>query len=147
MAKLRLFPTRDASARAAAHRAMARAALFSDSSTRTRLKRYNHHTEKARALEEQAGHPLHVVYLARSATRLEIHAPTWQDALRRTGRADACLVEQTGEREFEVTFSGESPRVIDYRLHYGTAAAALRAVLDYVVHHLEVAAGAHGVES
>ncbi len=46
-----IFPTRDASARAAAHRAMARAALFSNCSTRTRLKRYNHHMHKARRLE------------------------------------------------------------------------------------------------
>ncbi|WP_282041874.1 hypothetical protein [Halomonas alimentaria] len=50
----KLFPTRNASARAAAHRAMARAALFSDSSTRTRLKRYNHHAEQARRLEAAA---------------------------------------------------------------------------------------------
>lgn len=51
MAKLRLFPTRNPSARAAAHRAMAQAALFSDSSASTRLKRYNHHIDKARHLE------------------------------------------------------------------------------------------------
>lgn len=48
---LRLFPTRSPSARASAHRAMARAALFSNSSTRTRLKRYNHHMQQARRLE------------------------------------------------------------------------------------------------
>ncbi|APX94304.1 hypothetical protein BWR19_15935 [Halomonas sp. 1513] len=51
MASFRLFPTRNPSARAAAHRAMARAALFSDTSASTRLKRYNHHIEKARRLE------------------------------------------------------------------------------------------------
>ncbi|WP_136066371.1 hypothetical protein [Modicisalibacter radicis] len=51
MASLRLFPTRDPSARAAAHRAMARAALFSNSSTAVRLKRYNAHMTKARRLE------------------------------------------------------------------------------------------------
>jgi hypothetical protein len=54
MAKLSLFPTRDTSARAAAHRAMARAALFSDSSAAVRLKRYNHHITKARTLEAAA---------------------------------------------------------------------------------------------
>lgn len=53
MAKLRLFPTRDNASRAAAHRAMAKAALFADSSTKTRLKRYNAHMSKARALEAQ----------------------------------------------------------------------------------------------
>ncbi|WP_179208864.1 hypothetical protein [Salinicola salarius] len=49
----RLFPTRIASARAAAHRAMAKAALFSNSSAAVRLKRYNHHIEKARFLESR----------------------------------------------------------------------------------------------
>lgn len=55
MAKLCLFPTRTAPARAAAHRAMARAALFADSSARTRMKRYNAHMGKARRLEAAAG--------------------------------------------------------------------------------------------
>ncbi|MGP9549784.1 hypothetical protein [Halomonas sp. AOP42-D1-22] len=56
MAKLRLFPTRNPAEKAAAHRAMAKAALFADSSAKTRLKRYNHHTEKARALEAEQAH-------------------------------------------------------------------------------------------
>lgn len=53
MASLRLsnLVTRNLSSRAAAHRAMAKAALFADSSTRTRLNRYNHHIEKALQLE------------------------------------------------------------------------------------------------
>ncbi|MDN3521525.1 hypothetical protein [Halomonas ramblicola] len=46
-----IFPTRNPSARAAYHRACARAALFADSSTSVRLKRYNHHITKARRLE------------------------------------------------------------------------------------------------
>ncbi len=54
MAKLCLFPTRRSSARASAHRAMARAALFSDSSARVRLRRYNAHMDKARAFEAAA---------------------------------------------------------------------------------------------
>ncbi|WP_445158541.1 hypothetical protein [Halomonas sp. E14] len=54
MASFRLFLTRNPSARAAAHRAMARAALFADSSASTRLRRYNYHTEKARHLEARA---------------------------------------------------------------------------------------------
>ena len=33
---------------------MAKAALFADSSTRTRLNRYNHHIEKAQQLEARA---------------------------------------------------------------------------------------------
>ena len=53
---MKLFPTRNPSARAVAHRAMAKAALFADSSAKTRLKRYNHHTEKARALEAEQAH-------------------------------------------------------------------------------------------
>lgn len=55
MAKLRLFPTRNLSSRAAAHRAMAKAALFSASSAAVRLKRYNDHMAKARHLEAVAG--------------------------------------------------------------------------------------------
>jgi hypothetical protein len=41
--------------RAAAHRAMALAALHADSSLRTRLTRYNDHMAKARALENTGG--------------------------------------------------------------------------------------------
>ncbi|WP_447530108.1 hypothetical protein [Vreelandella sp. TE19] len=56
MAKLRLSnpDTRSLSSRADAHRAMAKAALYADSSTRTRLKRYTNHIEKAQQLEAQA---------------------------------------------------------------------------------------------
>lgn len=54
MASLRLFLTRNPSKRTAAHRAMAKAALFADTSASTRLKRYNHHIEKARHLETAA---------------------------------------------------------------------------------------------
>lgn len=144
MAHLRLFPTRDASARAAAHRAMARAALFSDSSAATRLKRYNHHMSKARTLEEQAAHPLHLVYLASTGTRLEIHAPTWQDAIRRTGRPDACVVEQTAAREFAVAFDPDCPTIIDFRARYASPAETLRWALDTVLHHTGVSDGAGG---
>ncbi|MCA0975236.1 hypothetical protein LCL99_12200 [Halomonas denitrificans] len=52
----RLFLTRNPSAKACAHRAMARAALFSNSSTRTRLQRYNHHMQQARRLEAPEVH-------------------------------------------------------------------------------------------
>lgn len=49
---IRLYPARKPSkSRALAHRAMAKAALFSDSSAAVRLKRYNSHIEKARLLE------------------------------------------------------------------------------------------------
>ena len=40
--------------RAAAHRAMARAALFSDSSLRTRYQRYQYHMQKAEGLDAKA---------------------------------------------------------------------------------------------
>ncbi|UTD55490.1 hypothetical protein [Halomonas sp. MS1] len=56
MASLRLFLTPNPSKRAAAHRAMAKAALLADASASTRLKRYNHHIEKARALEAEEAH-------------------------------------------------------------------------------------------
>ena len=56
MAQLRLsnLITRSLSSRADAHRQMAKVALFADSSTRTRLKRYNHHIDKAQQLEARA---------------------------------------------------------------------------------------------
>lgn len=55
MAKRLSFPAiRSFSGRAAAHRAMARAALFSDSSLRTRYQRYQHHMQKARELDAKA---------------------------------------------------------------------------------------------
>lgn len=56
MAQLRLntLITRSLESRASAHRAMAKSALFADSSARTRLKRYNHHIEKAETLEARA---------------------------------------------------------------------------------------------
>lgn len=41
--------------RAAAHRAMAMAALHCNSSTSVRLRRYNHHMARARALENNGG--------------------------------------------------------------------------------------------
>ncbi|WP_035572219.1 hypothetical protein [Halomonas halocynthiae] len=53
---MKLFPTRNPAEKAAAHRAMAKAALFADSSAKTRLRKYNHHIEKARALEAEQAH-------------------------------------------------------------------------------------------
>jgi hypothetical protein len=53
---MRHIPARNpstASTRAAAHRAMALAALHADSSLSVRLKRYNDQMAKARALEAQ----------------------------------------------------------------------------------------------
>lgn len=46
--------TRSLAGRAAAHRAMARAALLSDSSLHTRYQRYQHHMQKARDLDAKA---------------------------------------------------------------------------------------------
>ena len=54
---MQFSPTQDPSVtlgKAAAHRAMAIAALHADSSLSVRLKRYNHHIEIARSLEAQA---------------------------------------------------------------------------------------------
>ncbi len=48
------FPNFRLASRAAAHRAMARAALFSDSSLRTRYQRYQQHMQKARDLDAKA---------------------------------------------------------------------------------------------
>lgn len=46
--------TRSLKGRAAAHRAMAKSALFSDSSASVRLRKYNSHIEKAQQLEARA---------------------------------------------------------------------------------------------
>ena len=48
---MKIFPARNPSGRAGAYRAMALAALRSDSSLSVRLKRYNAAMAKARALE------------------------------------------------------------------------------------------------
>ena len=60
MPHLQSILTRSLKGRAAAHRAMAKSALFSDSSASVRLRKYNAHLEKARQLE------------ARLAERLEV---------------------------------------------------------------------------
>ncbi|WP_417788403.1 hypothetical protein [Stutzerimonas xanthomarina] len=49
--RLSCLTKRSLAGRAAAHRAMARAALFSDHSLRVRYQRYQHHMQKARALD------------------------------------------------------------------------------------------------
>ncbi|WP_081135510.1 hypothetical protein [Halomonas sp. BC2] len=56
MAQLRLsnLITRSLKGRAAAHRAMAKAALFADSSASVRLRKYNRHIEKAQQIEARA---------------------------------------------------------------------------------------------
>lgn len=51
MSPVRLIPARFIRSRASAHRAMARAALFADSSASVRLRRYSAHMTKARTLE------------------------------------------------------------------------------------------------
>lgn len=123
-----MFPTRNLSQRAAAHRAMARAALFADSSASTRLKRYNHHTEKARRLEAQAM-PAFTIYLARTGERLEVHAETWQQAIKRTGRADACMVEAIEPGKYDLAFDPDCPFIVtDADLSRGLATVV--ALLD-----------------
>lgn len=51
----RILTLNPAKARAAYHRACAIAALRADSSLSTRLKRYQHHMSRARALELKGG--------------------------------------------------------------------------------------------
>lgn len=52
--RLSCLTIRSLSGRAAAHRAMAHTALFSNSSLRVRYRRYQAHMQKARALESKA---------------------------------------------------------------------------------------------
>ena len=54
MTKRRILTLNPLKARAAYHRACAIAALYADSSLATRLKRYQHHISRARALEQLA---------------------------------------------------------------------------------------------
>lgn len=54
MTKRRILTLNPLKARAAYHRACAIAALYADSSLATRLKRYQHHIRRARALEKLA---------------------------------------------------------------------------------------------
>lgn len=51
MAKSHALNPSDLSGRIAAHKAMAIAALHANSSLATRLKRYNHHMNRARSLQ------------------------------------------------------------------------------------------------
>ena len=60
MPHLQSILTRSLKGRISAHKAMARSALFADSSASVRLRKYNAHIEKARQLE------------ARLAERLEV---------------------------------------------------------------------------
>lgn len=52
--RLSCLAKRSLSGRAAAHRAMARATLFTDHSLRIRYQRYQHHIQKARDLDATA---------------------------------------------------------------------------------------------
>lgn len=146
MAQLRLsnLITRSLSSRAAAHRAMAKAALFADSSASTRLKRYNHHIDKAHQLEARTKPTNFTVHLAHTGERLEIVADTWQEALRSTGRADACIIEQADDRKVDVTFDPDAPTLITCRLRHGTPAEVVQWALANVVHNLEQEAKAFG---
>lgn len=138
---MKLFPTRSLSSRAAAHRAMAKSALFSDSSAAVRLKRYNHHIDKAQQLEALTKLNSFTVHLAHTGERLEIAADTWQDAVRSTGRTDACILEQTGDRTVDVTFDPDDPTIITCRSRHGTPAEVVQWALANVVQNLEAEKG------
>lgn len=135
------FPTLNPSARAAAHRAMAKSALFSDSSAAVRLKRYNHHIDKAQQLEARTKPKSFTVHLAQTGERLEIAADNWQDALRSTERADACIIEKMDERTVDVTFDPEAPTIITCGLRHSTPAEVVQWALANVVHNLEAEKG------
>lgn len=100
-------PARNPSAlcdRASAHRAMAVAALRSDSSLSTRLHRYNAHMTKARALEAEAAQlqttttrdPRAALAWLKAGGALRIDALNLRDHLRHV-RALAALEAQGGD--------------------------------------------------
>ena len=99
-------PARNPSAlhdRAAAHRAMAIAALRADSSLSVRLKRYNEHMTKARALEDEAAQqqttstrdPRTALAWIKAGKSIRIDALNLRDHLRHV-RALAALEGQGG---------------------------------------------------
>lgn len=100
-------PARNPSAlcdRASAHRAMALAALRSDSSLSVRLKRYNHHMTVARSLEANAAQqqttptrdPRAALAWLKAGGALRIDALNLRDHLRHV-RALAALEAQGGD--------------------------------------------------
>lgn len=87
-----------------------------------------------------------IVHLARTGERLEIAADNWQDALRSTGRGDACIIEQTDDQTVDVTFDPDAPTLITCRSRRGTPAEIVQWALNNVVNNLDAASwrGTHG---
>lgn len=66
----------------------------------------------------------YTVYFAYTGERQHIAAPSWRDALRSTGRADACLLDKrtclsTGRSCIDATFNPDSPLMVSWRLRDG----------------------------
>lgn len=78
----------------------------------------------------------HAVYFARTGERQEIGASSWRDALRLTGRPDACIIERLADREFEATFDPDAPTIIEFRARYATEAEMLRWILASVANQV-----------
>ncbi|UYG08379.1 hypothetical protein [Halomonas sp. M4R1S46] len=76
------------------------------------------------------------VYLARTTTEIEIHAPSWREALYRAGRPDACIVARLGPGKFEAIFNPDAPTTIGCRARCASDAEALRWTLASVAHQV-----------
>lgn len=63
----------------------------------------------------------HNVYLARTGESREIEAATWQEAVRQTGRVDACVLERRGNSGtvIDATLNPDSPITIGCRVRPG----------------------------
>ncbi|MDR5904010.1 hypothetical protein [Franzmannia qiaohouensis] len=82
------------------------------------------------------------VHLARTGERLLVPAQDWREALKVTGRPDACLIEERVDllgdsgATIDVTFDPDTPTTITTRCRQGTdverVSFALSCVADYL---------------
>ncbi len=77
------------------------------------------------------------ITFARTGQQTSIEATDWRDAVRQTGRDDACLVERIDERAYEVTFDPDSPQGITCRVRRGTDEDAFQFALNSVIHVID----------
>lgn len=87
----------------------------------------------------------HNVYLARTGESREVEAATWQEAVRQTGRVDACVLERRDSllgnsgTVIDATLNPDSPITIGCRVRPGlcTDAEHIQWALACVTNHLE----------
>lgn len=78
------------------------------------------------------------IALARTGEVCEVAAPTWQDACRKTGRDDACLIERIDGNGLEVTFGVEMTTSITFRTRHSTSEEMLPWALRCVAREMDL---------